>query len=1084
MEVENITELPGEANPLTESILLHVLKGAASTNPQQIQTSTKQLQTWETQKHYFVHLQSAFIDRRLPLEIRYLAIIQLKNGIDKYWRKTANNAVDPEDKNVIRSRLLESGINEGDQRLALQNALVIAKVVRYEFPTTWPDVIPQIIQVLLSSSTGEPNQLRLSRALLITKYIVKELATGRLRSIKESLQSIAPNLLQVVGTIYFNGMQSALTGLRSGDAEDHYFKLLLEQTLLAIKVVRRLAVGGYESPNRSPEVRQLSDNLSSNLEELLHLNYGGAAIPSDTIRQLLDRHLIQIAKFHLEMARVHPIAFVLMNGTQRIQQYWQLVSNFGESYGSRSIDFAKLDPNGDANTEGKSPLEKGTFLTAGKQSCPSQPNMQSACIKALLIIRACLKTLSNPQQSLRFSRDEKREEEKEEAVVHLKGLFTDDFLRNIMDVLVRCYFVLREKELAEWEDESEEWERREGEGEDFETSIRICAEKLFLDVAISHKKLVIQPLVAAFQSISSPDNEDVILKDSIYTAVGLAAPVLHESIDFDGLIQNTLVVEVKKQQHGFKILRRRIAILLGQWIPIKVSETSRPTVYEIFRHLLQKGEPLNDEVVRITAGKQFKNVADAWEFNAVQFLPYAPDILSQLMALIEEVELSDTKLALLNTVSVLVERMEHHITPFADRIISLLPALWEQSGSEHLMKQAILAILSRLFISMKATGARYHPLALGIIRGAVEPGSETAVYLLDDALDLWESIVLETPTPSATSDLNPDLISMMEYLIPTLSLGSEALRKALTITEQYLLLAPTVVLADPFLGTLLKTLSELLGQQLKPDANGLLTNVIEQMILAAEALGGAQAVCTLTASLVSSGTFGVLIRGVQESWTAHQTTGPKTFTSAIQGLVETDYFSLLARITFTVPETLLEALQAVPEAASPPTPLQAMPGRAAPQGIEATMAWLLDEWFTHTEDVSDPGRRKLMAMALTRLLELHLPFILNRLQSLMSMWTDVLVELAEGNEDLGVDSEAGANGASLFERSELVNPGEERKTLLQAGDPVRKVNLMPLVRDALMGCVQRSGGEAQFREEWLVNVDKEVISSFSALGIL
>lgn len=33
--------------------------------------------------------QAVFLDRSLPLEVRYLAIIQLKNGIDKYWRKTA-----------------------------------------------------------------------------------------------------------------------------------------------------------------------------------------------------------------------------------------------------------------------------------------------------------------------------------------------------------------------------------------------------------------------------------------------------------------------------------------------------------------------------------------------------------------------------------------------------------------------------------------------------------------------------------------------------------------------------------------------------------------------------------------------------------------------------------------------------------------------------------------------------------------------------------------------------------------------------------------------------------------------------------
>lgn len=82
-------EVPGEANPLSEGSLFQSLQSASSSNPQQIQTGTKQLQSWEKSEGYYVHLQSAYLDSRLPFEIRYLAIIQLKNGIDKYWRKTA-----------------------------------------------------------------------------------------------------------------------------------------------------------------------------------------------------------------------------------------------------------------------------------------------------------------------------------------------------------------------------------------------------------------------------------------------------------------------------------------------------------------------------------------------------------------------------------------------------------------------------------------------------------------------------------------------------------------------------------------------------------------------------------------------------------------------------------------------------------------------------------------------------------------------------------------------------------------------------------------------------------------------------------
>jgi len=90
MNVEfSAIELAGEANPLTEGILFHVLRSASSTNPTQIQTGAKQLQTWERAPRFYPLLQSVFLDKSLPYEVRYLAIIQLKNGIDKYWRKTA-----------------------------------------------------------------------------------------------------------------------------------------------------------------------------------------------------------------------------------------------------------------------------------------------------------------------------------------------------------------------------------------------------------------------------------------------------------------------------------------------------------------------------------------------------------------------------------------------------------------------------------------------------------------------------------------------------------------------------------------------------------------------------------------------------------------------------------------------------------------------------------------------------------------------------------------------------------------------------------------------------------------------------------
>lgn len=163
-------------------------------------------------------------------------------------------------------------------------------------------------------------------------------------------------------------------------------------------------------------------------------------------------------------------------------------------------------------------------------------------------------------------------------------------------------------------------------------------------------------------TIVAPDNEDILFKDSVYSAIGLAADILHDVLDFDAFVTNTLVIEAGKQKPGYNIIRRRIAIIISQWIAIKMAKEKKPIVYQIYQHLLDSAEPLNDQVVRVTAGRKFKEVADEWEFQADAFLPYAPIVLDRLMALVQEVELPETKMALLNTISVIVERLEHHVS--------------------------------------------------------------------------------------------------------------------------------------------------------------------------------------------------------------------------------------------------------------------------------------------------------------------------------------------------------------------------------------------------------------------------------------
>lgn len=301
------------------------------------------------------------------------------------------------------------------------------------------------------------------------------------------------------------------------------------------------------------------------------------------------------------------------------------------------------------------------------------------------------------------------------------------------------------------------------------------------------------------------------------------------------------------------------------------------------------------------------------------------------------------------------------------------------------MKQAILTILSRLTNAMKAESRSFHISFLPIIQSAIEPGSETQVYLLEDALDLWSSILAQTPsTPEPTP---PELLSLLQYLVPLFSMDNDTLRKAIEITEAYLLLAPSAVLADDFRPALLKELTDLLGN-LKPEASGVMTHLVQCIIRGADGVGGEQAVKVLVSDLMSTNFLAKVMEGLHGAWTHHNSHGPlrEMPSRAVDGVVETDYFTVLARIGLASPTILLEALSSI-----------------GGVQLEKTLDWLLEEWFGHIENIGDPPNKKLMTLVLTRLLETGQSWILGRLQNLCVVWTDVLGELLDGMDDRSVE---------------------------------------------------------------------------------
>ncbi|KAL2257554.1 hypothetical protein VTK26DRAFT_9478 [Humicola hyalothermophila] len=1030
-------EVPGEAAPLGQAELVRALNAAStSTDHAQRQSAGQQLQTWESDPGYYPSLQTAYLDKSLDKQVRFLAIILLKNGIDKYWRHTAKHAIKPENKRLIRSRLFEGSLNEEDGALSLHNALVTAKIVRIEYPNEWPDAFSTLIELTKSANASSPMQLR--GALLLLLRIVKELATARLRKSQTALQAITPELVQLLGAVYTEKTASWQDLLSKSHGDDPNAGPAMENSLTALKILRRLVTFGYEQPHADAVVCGFWSLSQTQFDQFLSGVSQDSRITAP-YQDLIGKHLLQFAKLHIDMSEMHPASFpVLPNSIPLVRAYWNLVKGFSQVF--EKSDGIKQ------TTGGGTPKHEG-------------PLSEKLALKALLLLRSCVAIAYRPAQTFKYKSPEVKELEKQAIHTIKVDLLTRDLLLDIVQVIISKLFVFRKSDLEAWEEDPEGWESQERlEGQAYEWAIRPCAERLLLDL-LTHYRELGEPLLA-YCDLATKVDMDIITKEAAYCALGCAAAIIHPAFDFDRFLTTSLVKDVQIQGPMAKLLRRRIAILLSQWIHIKTSAASKQIVYEIFSRLMDPSDQCNDEVVRITAARQLKNVAEEFEFDAENFRSFTGPIFSHLVKLLQELESDEPKLAVLETVRILVSRMEMYIMQYADDIMATLPKIWEGAGSEeYMIKQAVLAITSTLVVSVRTESRRYQDMIIPLLREAMNPESPLHLHLIEESVELWKSILTQSSPP-----LNPDLTQLVHLALPLLEYDSEVANQCLEIVKDYILLAPQDMLGDTLRRQTLAALAKTLDSKSREQSQ-LGTKSIELIINIAQELGGTQGVSVVVQDLLELGVLRTILEGLHSAWESSQTTGPNKKPSSISTIKETDYFALLARIALADPGVFATML------ASFGGPL------------DQVWSWLGTQWFANFDCMANIEREKLSCLALTRLWELPQmqDLVLARLQDYLSMWTSVVTELvdpqpAEGTSarDSLVWTEPG--------RYEYDTPLDVHEREVAYKDPVHRVESYAFVRERLAEVVRRVGGEQAFEAGWAVNVDRDVLAGFQRLG--
>ncbi|CAK7343864.1 unnamed protein product [Dovyalis caffra] len=142
----------------------------------------------------------------------------------------------------------------------------------------------------------------------------------------------------------------------------------------------------------------------------------------------------------------------------------------------------------------------------------------------------------------------------------------------------------------------------------------------------------------------------LLLKDAAYGAAAYGYYELSNYLSFKDWFNGALSLELSNDHPNMCIIHRKVALILGQW----VSELAA------CRSLCLHIEDAN--------------------FSEQEFLDLLPICFDSCFKLVEEVQEFDSKVQVLNLISVLIGHV-HEIIPFANKLVQFFQKLWEATLS-------------------------------------------------------------------------------------------------------------------------------------------------------------------------------------------------------------------------------------------------------------------------------------------------------------------------------------------------------------------------------------------------------------------
>ncbi|KAJ6822914.1 importin-11 isoform X1 [Iris pallida] len=935
-------------------------------------------------------------------DVRLLASVYFKNSISRYWRHRRDSpGISNDEKMHLRKNLLLH-IREENSQIALQLAVLISKIARIDYPKEWPEIFSFLAQQLQSEDL-----LASHRVFMVLFRTLKELSTKRLASDQKNFSQIALHFFDYAWNLWQRDVQTILQSFSalsqcttSSSFIDQQNELLLtcERWLLCSKIIRQLIISGYASDVTSAEeVLQVKEVCPVFLNAILSfLPYYSSFLEGQIkFGDFIKRACIRLMKILVAVQCRHPYSF-----------------------GDKSVLPTIMD----------------FCLNKITNPEPALTSFEQFLIQCMVLVKSILECKEyKPRLTGRMVNESRNSLEQRKnffsSVVSdtLATVLPSDRVVLLCNILIRRYFVYTTNDLDDWYQNPENF-HHEQDMIQWTEKLRPCAEALYI-VLFENNREVLGPVVVSILHEAmhgSPPLEieispGMLLKDAAYSAAGHVYYELSNYLNFSEWFSGSLTIELSNDHPNMRIIHRKIALLLGQWVS-EIKGDIRKMVYHAFIRLLQD----SDIAVRLATCRSLCYLIQDSNFCEQDFFDLLPTCWNLCFKLVEDIQEFDSKVQVLNLISVLIEHVGERIVPFASQLMDFFHKIWEESTGESLLQIQLLTALRNFVCSLGYQSSICYNMLLPILQRGINVDNPDTLNLLEDSVLLWEA------TLAHATSIVPQLIDFFPYLVSIMERSFDHLKVAIDIIESYIIFGGADFL-HRHASSLAKVLDGIFGYV--NDKGILSTLPVIDILVQCFPVESPPMICGVLQKLIV-----ICLSGEDDHNPSR--TSVRVSSGAVLARVlvmNTNYLAHLASES-----SLALVLQQA--------------GLSINQNV---LLCLVDIWIDKMDSATFI-QKKTYALALCIILTLRVPEVINKLEDILSVCTTVI--LGE-NKEINEEDSSGDTTSSLSSNDSFAYGGvpskELRRKQIKDSDIVKQLSLENMLRENLKACAALHG-EATF----------------------